>query len=91
MLRSVILKKLLLSYIERRCILHLFQGNKALLKEALRQPRVYGGLWKIIFGGCCYCVLFNHQDSPIANMVWWKYLSVVHVHLVQYNKQQVKT
>jgi hypothetical protein len=31
--------------------------------------------------------LFNHQDSPIGNMLFGKYLSVVHVHLVQYNKQ----
>ena len=60
---------------------------EALLQEALRQDGVYGGLWKVIFGGCCYCVLFNHQDSPIGNMAWWKYLSVVHVHLVQYNSQ----
>jgi hypothetical protein len=31
--------------------------------------------------------LFNHQDSPIGNMVLGKYLSVVHVHLAQYNSQ----
>jgi hypothetical protein len=29
-------------------------------------------------------------DSPIINMAWWRYLSVVHVHLAQYNKQQVE-
>jgi hypothetical protein len=52
---------------------------------------VYGLLWKIIFRSCCYSVLFNHQDSPIANMLRGKYLSVVHVHLVQYNNQQVTT
>jgi len=32
--------------------------------------------------------LFNHQDSPIANSLGKRYLSVVHEQDVQYNKQQ---
>jgi hypothetical protein len=32
--------------------------------------------------------LFNHQDSPIANSLRKRYLSVVHEQDVQYNKQQ---
>ena len=69
------------------CLLHLFEGVEALLEETLGESGVYGGLWKIIFRSCCYSVLFNHQDSPIANKAWVKYLSVVHAHLAQYNKQ----
>jgi hypothetical protein len=33
--------------------------------------------------------LFNHQDSPIFNILLVSYLSIVHVHLAQYNIQQV--
>ncbi len=33
-------------------------------------------------------MLLNHQDSPIANSVWIKYLSVAHEQDAQYNKQQ---
>ena len=55
--------------------------------KALGEGCVGGGLWKVIFGGCCYCVLFNHQDSPICNILLVKYISVVHVHLAQYNIQ----
>ena len=32
--------------------------------------------------------MFNHQDSPIANSLGKRYLSVVHEQDVQYNKQQ---
>ena len=32
--------------------------------------------------------MFNHQDSPIANSLGKKYLSVVHEQDVQHNKQQ---
>jgi hypothetical protein len=53
----------------------------------LGQRSVQGRLWKVIFGGCCYCVLFNHQDSPICNILLVKYISIAHVHLAQYNKQ----
>ena len=63
------------------------EGIEAEFYESLRERGVHGGLWKVIFGSCCYCVLFNHQDSPICNKLLVKYISVVHAHLAQYNKQ----
>jgi len=66
---------------------YLAEAVDAEFNKALRERCVRRGLWKVIFGGCCYCVLFNHQDSPIFNKLLVSYLSVVHVHLAQYNKQ----
>jgi hypothetical protein len=33
-------------------------------------------------------MLLNHQDSPIANSLWKKYLNVAHVQDAQHNMQQ---
>jgi len=46
-------------------------------------------LWVVesyIWGLLLLCIV-QSPDSPIINKAWWKYLSVVHVHLAQYNKQ----
>jgi len=45
-------------------------------------------VWKVIFWCCCYSVLFNHQDSPIADCLGKAYLNVVHEQDAQFNKQQ---
>ena len=34
--------------------------------KSLWEEGVGGGLWKVIFGGCCYCVLFNHLIHQYA-------------------------
>jgi len=48
----------------------LSEAVEAEFYKSLGEGAVWGGLWKVIFGGCCYCVLFNHLDSPICNIYW---------------------
>ena len=50
---------------------HLPQRVDAEFDEALWERCVGGGVWKVIFGGCCYCVLFNHQIHQYAISYWW--------------------
>ena len=61
---------------------------EAQFNELVWQCCVHCGLWKVISWCCCIRVLFNHQDSPIANCLTKAYLSVVHEQGAQYNKQQ---
>ena len=70
-------------------VLNLSEGVEALLKEALWEGCVDCRLRKVIF--VSNCILFNHHDSPIFNNMLVKYLNIVHVHLAQYNIQQVRT
>jgi len=66
-------------------VLDMSEGVEALFKEALWEGCVDSGLWKVIF--VSNCILFNHHDSPIFNNMLVKYLSIVHVHIAQFNMQ----
>ena len=70
-------------------VANLAEAVEAEFNEALREACVHARLWKVI--SWSYCILFNHHDSPIFNNMLVKYINIVHVHLAQYNIQQVST
>ena len=70
------------------CVLVVMNGGLALENVAVMLCR-WWVVESYIWGLLLLCIV-QSPNSPIINKAWWKYLSVVHAHLAQYNKQQVE-